>query len=172
MIALEQFAEEFCARNIAITQAKNADYTGGKDIWYNFEQVEQYGVDPVDGFITRMVDKISRIETFLANKKLQVTNESGMDTLHDLANYAMLLYGYLNKEHNLVMHADKFYGAVQDNLRGKASIETIKMLLKLIATHLTARLTYFNLIKIAVNCVLLAYESQQQSESKDNDIDR
>jgi len=166
MIALTKFAGMFCERNVNITVAKNHDYTGGKDIWYNFRQVESYGVDPVDGFITRMVDKISRIETFLEGKQLKVTNESGMDTLHDLANYAMLLYGFLSGETDLADHATRFYERVQDHVRGKASLDKIKMLLKLVAAHPDSKASRFNLVKIAANCVLLAYESQTNNSDR------
>jgi hypothetical protein len=54
-----------------------------------------YGIDPVAGFLTRMSDKMARINSFRENGKLLVANESVEDTLTDLANYSCLLAGYL-----------------------------------------------------------------------------
>ncbi|HXF55636.1 MAG TPA: hypothetical protein VNK52_16100 [Hyphomicrobiaceae bacterium] len=84
-------------RMIAITRAKNEDYSGGNDDpFFNFTRVEALGVcDTEIGFITRMTDKLSRIVTFVRTGTLQVSEESVEDTLLDLANYCILLAGYI-----------------------------------------------------------------------------
>lgn len=108
---LSIFAKKFCMNNIGITKRKNADYTGGGDPFKNFKQVQEYGVLPFDGFITRMTDKFARINTGLV-KELQVKDESLTDTLRDLANYSMLMGGYVLKVTDLVQYATEFYDGV------------------------------------------------------------
>lgn len=159
---MNEFAKQFCERNVEITKRKNADYTGNRGVFYNFERVKIYGVDPRHGFITRMVDKISRIETFLMGHNLRVTDESGMDTLHDLANYAMLFQGYLKGITNLTNHAEVFYARVQSNLSAggqRGSIEKVKNLLSLVAINLDIKASQHHLLSIAQQALLLAYEA-------------
>jgi hypothetical protein len=82
---------------MAITKAKNADYTGvGDDPFANFSRVESLGItDTVRGFLVRMTDKFSRITSFAQKGVLQVKDESVEDTLFDLANYCLLLAAYI-----------------------------------------------------------------------------
>jgi ribosomal protein L10 len=104
-----KFAESFYQRLLDISKAKNADYTGGDpDPFANFTAVEQYKVKTEHGFITRMSDKMMRIASFINVGDLQVKDESVMDTLGDLANYCVLLAGYLrNKQENSVVKGYK-----------------------------------------------------------------
>ena len=83
-----------------ITEAKNADYTGiGDDPFSNFTRVEAVGICSTEqGFLTRMMDKISRINSFVQKGELQVKDESVEDTLLDLANYAILFAGYIKSK--------------------------------------------------------------------------
>ncbi len=91
------FHEKCCARMIEITKAKNADYTGeGDDPFANFSRVEAMGVTSVErGFLVRMLDKVSRITSFVQKGILLVKDESVEDTLLDLANYSILMAGYI-----------------------------------------------------------------------------
>lgn len=92
-----QFHRECCDRMIAITKAKNADYTGATDNPFaNFSRVEDLGISSTEqGFLTRMTDKLSRIISFVQKGVLQVKDESVEDTLLDLANYCILMSGYI-----------------------------------------------------------------------------
>lgn len=92
-----QFHRECCERMMSITQAKNADYTGdGDDPFANFSRVEAMGItDTCRGFLVRMLDKVSRITSFVQKGVLQVKDESVEDTLLDLANYCILLAGHI-----------------------------------------------------------------------------
>jgi hypothetical protein len=98
------FHNEFCEDMKNITQKKNADYTGGSDDPFaNFRsistRVQVPGVDVVAlGFLTRMDDKMARLGSFISQGTLQVKDESVLDTLTDLANYAALFAGYLASE--------------------------------------------------------------------------
>jgi hypothetical protein len=86
-----------------VTKRKNADYTGGgEDAFANFTRVESMGIATTEqGFLVRMNDKMSRIASFVKNGQLQVKDESVMDTLLDLANYSILMMGYLQGKKNL-----------------------------------------------------------------------
>ena len=94
------FLQETCSKMISISKAKNADYTGGgEDAFANFTRVEAMGICTTEqGFLTRMTDKMSRIASFVKNGNLQVKDESVQDTLIDLANYSILMLGYLESE--------------------------------------------------------------------------
>ncbi len=95
-----EFFEETTSSMIAISKAKNADYTGvGVSPFANFERVEQLGICSTEqGFLTRMSDKLSRIASYCAKGELQVKDEGVEDTLKDLANYSILMLGYLKQK--------------------------------------------------------------------------
>lgn len=92
-----QFHKQCTDKMTAITKAKNADYTGkGDDPFSNFTRVEAVGICSTEqGFLTRMMDKISRINSFVQKGVLEVKDESIEDTLLDLANYSILFAGYI-----------------------------------------------------------------------------
>ena len=94
-----EFSEQFFKNCIEISRKKNADYTGGDDNPFaNFQSVETLGISTEIGFLTRMNDKMMRISSFVKNGTLQVKDESVLDTLQDLANYAALFAGYLKSK--------------------------------------------------------------------------
>ncbi len=103
-----EFHKEKCQAMMKMTQAKNADYTGGsEDPFANFAQVKKFGICEVEiGFLTRMIDKFCRIISFVKKGDLQVKNESVDDTLMDLANYCVLLMGYLEAQRGESVGAD------------------------------------------------------------------
>ncbi len=93
-----EFHRASCEKMIAITVAKNSDYTGDSDDPFsNFTQVERDGIcDTVTGFLTRMSDKWSRIRSLIKKGGIgAVLTESLEDTLLDFANYCILLAGFL-----------------------------------------------------------------------------
>lgn len=99
------YHRQMCQRMIDTTAKKNADYTGeSDDPFANFRAVETDGICDVEiGFLTRMRDKWSRMISLV--KRLlktgegpKVLDESLEDTLIDLANYCILLAGYLRSK--------------------------------------------------------------------------
>lgn len=88
---------ELYARNVAISKAKNSDYAGEHDAFANFKGCAVYGIDPKKGIIVRMSDKMMRIANLL-DREAAVKDESVLDTLSDLANYAMILRMYIENE--------------------------------------------------------------------------
>lgn len=96
-----KFHDECMKQMGEVTRRKNADYTGnGTDPFANFTRVEALGVCSTEqGFLTRMTDKMSRLASLVAQgNAAQVKDESVKDTLLDLANYCVLLAGYLESK--------------------------------------------------------------------------
>jgi hypothetical protein len=92
-----EFHSQCTAAMLTITRAKNADYTGtGDNPFANFSRVEAMGICSTEqGFLTRMSDKLSRLASYCQRGELSVKDESVEDTLLDLANYCILMAGYL-----------------------------------------------------------------------------
>lgn len=95
-----EFHRQFCDKMIEVTKAKNSDYTGvGDDPFKNFKHVESFGCCSAEqGFFTRMTDKMARISSFIQKGVLEVKDETVIDSLHDLANYAALFAGYIESK--------------------------------------------------------------------------
>lgn len=86
------FHESCTKRMVEITRKKNSDYTGsGDDPFKNFRKRGTFG------FLVRMDDKLARLESFLEKGSYEVQDESFEDTCLDLANYAILLCGYVKQ---------------------------------------------------------------------------
>lgn len=94
------FHEACCKKMIEVTKAKNHDYSGSSpDPFFNFTRVEAVGIASTEtGFLTRMFDKFARVTTFVDKGVLQVKDESVEDTLIDLANYSILMAGYIRSK--------------------------------------------------------------------------
>lgn len=95
-----KFHKEMCDKMVAITESKNQDYTGiTQDPFANFRACEHMGVaSTCQGFLTRMLDKIARVNSFAQRGTLSVKTESVLDTLMDLANYSILMAGFIKSE--------------------------------------------------------------------------
>ena len=96
-----KFYEETTNKMLDITVAKNHDYSGfgGDDPFANFRVVENCGIASVEqGFLTRMMDKVSRINSFVQQGVCNVKDEKIEDTLIDLANYSILMAGYIRSK--------------------------------------------------------------------------
>lgn len=97
-----KFHKDCCDKMQLITKAKNHDYAGfTEDPFANFKTVEDVGIASVEqGFLTRMMDKISRINSFAKQGVCKVDDEKIEDTLIDLANYSILMAGYIKSKKN------------------------------------------------------------------------
>jgi len=96
-----EFHENFVKKMTDIMQKKNSDYTGETDdAFANFSRVESMPghISTEQGFYTRMFDKFCRIGSFIEKGTLQVKDESVEDTLMDLANYSILMAGYIKSK--------------------------------------------------------------------------
>jgi len=90
------FHDQCTAKMRAITEAKGHDYSSGNYQFGNFEVVAACGICSAEtGFLTRMMDKMCRVTSFVSQGVLKVKDESVEDTLLDLANYSILLAAYI-----------------------------------------------------------------------------
>lgn len=92
-----QYVKELQAKELEITVAKNADYSGETIAFANFDAVEKLWICPAEvGLLVRMTDKLCRISNLITSKKEgAVKDESINDTLSDLSNYARILNIYI-----------------------------------------------------------------------------
>ena len=87
---------ELYANNVEVSRLKNSDYANDNDPFQNFRVCEALGIPTEVGLIVRMSDKLARTAN-LINREAQVKDESVLDTLADLANYAMILRIYMER---------------------------------------------------------------------------
>jgi len=99
---LLELHSKLCQQARSLMEAKNHDYSGGRDKsdpFLNFTRVEKLGItDTKTGFMVRMTDKISRLITFIHNGTFHTKDEALLDTILDLINYSILLYSYAQNE--------------------------------------------------------------------------
>lgn len=88
-----KFLKAFTDKMNETSAKKNADYTGtGDDPFANFSRVEVMGVcTTLQGMLTRMLDKYSRLVSFSQRGFLLVADESFEDTCMDLSVYSALV---------------------------------------------------------------------------------
>lgn len=92
--------EQLHAIEMKIMSAKAADYSGGKDCNKNIMACERMGLcDAETGVLIRMLDKMQRISN-LVHTAAQVKDESVLDTIIDLRNYAAILYHIIQDKNN------------------------------------------------------------------------
>ena len=80
---------------------KNHDYAGkgGEKPFANFERCEAMGVCSTErGFLVRVIDKVSRLSTFVDAGELKVNGEGFEDAVLDIINYMILFSGYVNSK--------------------------------------------------------------------------
>ncbi len=90
-----------CKEALEIMEKKNHDYAGesGDTPFANFSRTEAMGVCSTEqGFLVRVVDKVSRLSTFCQTGNLKVDNESYEDAILDIVNYMVLFSGYLKEK--------------------------------------------------------------------------
>ena len=97
---LEHHAE-LCKKALEIMKEKNHDYAGkgGEEPFANFERCEAMGICSTEqGFLVRVVDKVSRLSTFVDAGELKVKGEAWEDAVLDIINYMILLSGFVTSK--------------------------------------------------------------------------
>lgn len=79
-------------------KAKNADYTNGAGPFANFEQASDFGVDPFQGLMLRMGDKMQRVKSYCKQGKLEVANEGIEDCFYDFIGYSLIALAMLKEK--------------------------------------------------------------------------
>jgi hypothetical protein len=80
---------QLCREAKKLMVAKNHDYSSKTDPFRSFRMFGGKGI------LVRMGDKLTRLESFMDKGELKVKDENVRDTVLDLINYSVLLYGYL-----------------------------------------------------------------------------
>lgn len=85
---------------IEITEKKNNDYTGNSlSPFANFEKAEQLNICTTEqGFLIRLMDKFSRLISFVQKGIFEIAEESLLDTCIDGANYLCLFAAYIQSK--------------------------------------------------------------------------
>ena len=92
-----------CNQAKELMKKKNHDYAGegGATPFANFERCEAMGVCSTEqGFLVRVVDKVSRLSTFADSGTLKVDNEGYEDAIVDIINYMVLFSAFLKDKHD------------------------------------------------------------------------
>tara|TARA_R100001463_G_scaffold15676_5_gene40847 strand:+ start:378 stop:770 length:393 start_codon:yes stop_codon:yes gene_type:complete len=95
---LLNFHMKLCEDARNLMNLKNRDYagSGGSEPFANFTRCESMGVCQTEaGMLVRVIDKISRMSSFLEAGKMHVEDESFYDALIDVVNYMVLLGAYV-----------------------------------------------------------------------------
>ena len=95
--------ETLCNEARELMKSKNHDYAGegGMEPFANFTRTEAMGVCSTEqGFLVRVVDKVSRLSTFTSAGKLEVEGEGFHDSVVDIINYMVLFSGYLKDKND------------------------------------------------------------------------
>lgn len=95
--------KELCNSALELMKAKNHDYAGSKGVepFANFTRVEALGITSTEkAMLVRMLDKMSRLASFMEAKEFKVSDEKLRDTILDMINYSILLYAYLDDKNN------------------------------------------------------------------------
>lgn len=95
--------KKLCSNALDLMQKKNHDYAGkkGTEPFANFTRAEAMGITTTEkAMMVRMLDKVSRLSSFLESGEFKVQDEKLEDTIHDLINYSVLLYAFYQDKNN------------------------------------------------------------------------
>lgn len=95
---LSQLHNELCNDALKLMLKKNADCAGDTDPFANFRGSNIYNVPPEIGILIRIGDKLKRVESLVRAGNLQVKDQSVRDSIVDIINYAVLLYGMTDEQ--------------------------------------------------------------------------
>lgn len=95
---------DLCFSARELMKKKNADYAGrgGNEPFANFTRTEAMGITTTErGILVRMVDKMSRLSSFMESGEFKVEDEKLEDTILDMINYSILLYAYIQDKNKV-----------------------------------------------------------------------
>jgi len=114
---LLELHDKTCGICRQVMEKKNQDYAGGSnDPFANFRITEVLGVHPATGILIRVMDKLQRIRSYIANGSLAVKDETFMDATEDVINYMILLKGLLiEMREDSMVHEDHMVDKMDSN---------------------------------------------------------
>jgi hypothetical protein len=89
--------ERLTTKGRELMEKKNQDYGADEDPFRNFRMSKLLKIKPEFGVLLRMQDKMARLVSFLERGDLKVKDESVEDSVIDLINYAVILYGLIQE---------------------------------------------------------------------------
>jgi len=95
--------KELCLSALRLMEKKNHDYAGkkGTEPFANFTRAEAMGITSTEkGMMVRLLDKMSRLSSFMESGTFKVEDEKLKDTILDMINYSVLLYAYLDEKNS------------------------------------------------------------------------
>ncbi len=90
------------ASGIEIIRRKNAGYGSVENPFSNFLNSTVVGIDPEQGILVRILDKISRLSRLLKDPNNNQVNESVHDSIIDAINYLALLDALITSKESSV----------------------------------------------------------------------
>ena len=85
-----------------LTRKKNDDYTGGADAgnpFANFDEADDFGVDPLVGLSVRMGDKMQRLKSYCnGGLSLDTDGDTVADIFRDFIGYSSIALGMLERK--------------------------------------------------------------------------
>lgn len=114
--------EKICKESLELMKKKNHDYSGksGFEPFANFTRAEAMGITTTEkGMLVRMLDKMSRLSSFMEAKEFKVQDEKIEDTIKDMINYSILLYAYLQDKNYSTPIYELDYADVEFYSKGK-----------------------------------------------------
>ena len=100
---LFEIHSKLCNSALNLMKMKNHDYAGNKgtEPFANFTRVEALGITSTEkAMLVRMLDKMSRLASFVESGEFKVQDEKLHDTILDMINYSILLYAYVDEKKN------------------------------------------------------------------------
>jgi len=95
---LLRFHKDITTKARSLMEKKNQDYSAADGgVFANFNACTFLGVNPCTGILLRMIDKISRLSSFIERGELKV-DEGCEDSVIDIINYSVLLLGMLEEQ--------------------------------------------------------------------------
>jgi hypothetical protein len=88
-LALYQLHERLTKEALDLMYKKNHDYASDADPYRNFRMFGLLGI------VVRLGDKLARLQSFIDNGDLAVSDEQIEDTLKDIINYSVIFGGFL-----------------------------------------------------------------------------
>jgi hypothetical protein len=108
--------EKLCNESLELMKKKNHDYAGksGNDPFANFTRAEAMGITTTEkGMLVRMLDKMSRLSSFMDAKEFKVQDEKLEDTIKDMINYSVLLYAYMQDKNDSPPYVELDYHDIE-----------------------------------------------------------
>lgn len=84
----------------SIVEAKNRDYAGktGEDAFANFKFGSLLGIGVEKSILSRVVDKIARLNSIIESGEVAVKSDSISDSIRDCCNYLAIMKAYVDEK--------------------------------------------------------------------------